>query len=165
MFNTMTHFRHDCPLLRFNEGSSADAVANSKFCSRCICFVCDKPAQECTNWFDGGMGFHLCHDGRNGEGSRESDAKKLLTPHNNHCNATNIGPTAAMWSNLRRAINDYGLSPKLGMTICQAFSSMKNGNACTGDDIVCEVCSKSDEANSLLKQCSQCNWSLFCSRG
>jgi hypothetical protein len=62
----LPHNRQDCleyrytPTLPSNNSSSSSAAAttnnNAQFCQLCYCYVCDKPAVECTKWYMGQKG-------------------------------------------------------------------------------------------------------------
>ena len=47
------HSRHDCLEFRYDNSDGGGKDGNSKFCSLCYCYVCDRPAGECNNWFRG----------------------------------------------------------------------------------------------------------------
>ena len=71
--------RHHCPTFTFTEGGKGDL--NSKYCSECICLVCDEPASECPNWF-GGKGGDDCTD------VDDADADSSETNDKNNYRAT-----------------------------------------------------------------------------
>ncbi|KAL3804869.1 hypothetical protein HJC23_006641 [Cyclotella cryptica] len=56
----LPHNRQDCihPNSRFvaEDKPEADRRDNAKFCKLCYCYVCDKPARECEEWYFGGRG-------------------------------------------------------------------------------------------------------------
>jgi hypothetical protein len=69
----LPHMRQHCTVHPFNPSAALSSSNNMEFCDLCYCYVCDKPAKECTQWFVA-----------------------------NHCMATNSGPNAAMWNRLRQ---------------------------------------------------------------
>ena len=57
-------------------------ASNSACCDLCYCFVCDKPAKECTSWVS----------------SRETSSK---ASRSSHCHASDTGMDSTMWKTLR----------------------------------------------------------------
>ncbi len=123
----LPHNRQDCLEFRYNNSSNttnsssccADTtVINAKFCQLCYCYVCDKPASECNNWYLGEKGV-IYQDG-NGGPPQDKDQKKqsssssettqenttTLQLYNNHCNATDKGVMKNYWKNMRSAIKN-----------------------------------------------------------
>lgn len=72
------HNRKDCLTCRYvADESSADRKSNAKFCSKCYCYVCDKLASECTDWYLGEKG--ECVDNDNdakASGDADGDEKE-----------------------------------------------------------------------------------------
>ena len=114
----LPHNRRECLDYRYKEDSSND---NAKFCSLCYCYVCDKPATECEDWFMGNNG--VCSEvsssanananandddgggkAKTGDTTTTSDGNNSSAPHKNHCNATDKGSQKLLWSNMRTAI-------------------------------------------------------------
>ena len=113
----LPHNRRECLDFRYKEDSSND---NAKFCSLCYCYVCDKPATECEDWFMGNNG--VCSEvsssananedddddgggkAKTGDTTTTSDGNNSSAPHKNHCNATDKGSQKLLWSNMRTAI-------------------------------------------------------------
>lgn len=113
----LPHLRIHCLDFRYKENNATTTTSstndNAKFCSLCYCYVCDKPALECENWFMGEKG--ICSDVSNdddGGGKAKSNdtesntATNATAPHNNHCNATDKGGQKHLWKNMRTAIKD-----------------------------------------------------------
>ncbi|KAL7477862.1 hypothetical protein ACHAW6_006435 [Cyclotella cf. meneghiniana] len=65
----LPHNRQDCihPNSRFVTEDTPDTVTtdNAKFCKLCYCYVCDKPARECEEWYLGGRGECIDDDAGN----------------------------------------------------------------------------------------------------
>lgn len=112
----LPHIRHDCLEFRYNAncniagGGSGSENNNEAFCGLCYCYVCDKPASKCDNWFMGGKG--ICSDtatAGNTDGKAKDDGENIKNntePHKNHCNATDKGSQSQLWKNMRKAIKD-----------------------------------------------------------
>mmetsp|Transcript_3042 Transcript_3042/g.5018 ORF Transcript_3042/g.5018 Transcript_3042/m.5018 type:complete len:393 (-) Transcript_3042:110-1288(-) len=118
----LPHNRQDCLEFRYNNSNNTNSssccaettLENAKFCQLCYCYVCDKPASECTDWYLGGKGF-IYHDGNGGppedqkqsgtteEGGTENSS---LQQYKNHCNANDKGVTKNLWKNMRTAIKN-----------------------------------------------------------
>eukprot|EP00581_Thalassiosira_minuscula_P004898 CAMPEP_0183740068 /NCGR_PEP_ID=MMETSP0737-20130205/58762_1 /TAXON_ID=385413 /ORGANISM="Thalassiosira miniscula, Strain CCMP1093" /LENGTH=378 /DNA_ID=CAMNT_0025975053 /DNA_START=73 /DNA_END=1209 /DNA_ORIENTATION=- len=113
------HSRQDCLEFRYcanaalntrigSGENSNNGNLNSKFCSLCYCYVCDKPAGECEDWYLGQRGAAGASSSSssaddnavaNGENSKKS-------PHQNHCNASDKGNQSHLWKNMRKAIKE-----------------------------------------------------------
>jgi len=123
----LPHNRQDCLEFRYNNSnhainsSSSSCCAditleNAKFCQLCYCYVCDKPASECNNWYLGGKG--VIYQDRNDDDQKKQSSSKpnkeeegeknsqLLQLYNNHCNATDKGGTKNLWKNMRTAMKN-----------------------------------------------------------
>eukprot|EP00578_Thalassiosira_sp_NH16_P016082 CAMPEP_0181119588 /NCGR_PEP_ID=MMETSP1071-20121207/23682_1 /TAXON_ID=35127 /ORGANISM="Thalassiosira sp., Strain NH16" /LENGTH=394 /DNA_ID=CAMNT_0023204145 /DNA_START=15 /DNA_END=1199 /DNA_ORIENTATION=- len=115
----LPHNRQDCLEFRYNAGISGNGRSsgindNSKFCKLCFCYVCDKPAAECANWFRGKKG--ICHvaaaadgktgsaEGKDGKAKNDGEKNSLAAQHNNHCDATDKGAQSQLWKNMRNSI-------------------------------------------------------------
>ena len=91
--NTMVlpHNRQDCLLCRYRPDASSDEDKREHrlFCRLCYCYVCDKPAIECIDWFEGEKG--ECVDAADHESKQVTDsnsAEKVVSLHNGD-NTTN----------------------------------------------------------------------------
>jgi len=118
----LPHNRQDCLTFRYNNNNTSNGTSccaettmeNAKFCQLCYCYVCDKPASECTSWYLGEKG--AVHDDGNGgppEDTKQSSSKTddteentSLQQYNNHCNATDKGSAKNLWKNMRTAIKN-----------------------------------------------------------
>lgn len=101
------HSRQDC--LEFRYTADNDNHSNAQFCKLCYCYVCDKPASECDNWFRGEKG--VCSDAAATTDDMERKAvsgsnnnKSNPEPYKNHCHATDRG--SQLWKNMRQAVKD-----------------------------------------------------------
>jgi len=122
----LPHNRQDCLTFRYNNinssstsngtswGCAETTLENAKFCQLCYCYVCDKPASECTSWYLGERG--AVHEDGNGgppEDTKQSSSKTddteedtSLKQYNNHCNASDKGSAKNLWKNMRTAIKN-----------------------------------------------------------
>eukprot|EP00984_Skeletonema_dohrnii_P010724 scaffold4208_cov116-Skeletonema_dohrnii-CCMP3373.AAC.3 len=118
----LPHNRQDCLTFRYNNNNTSNGTSccaettmeNAKFCQLCYCYVCDKPASECTSWYLGEKG--AVHEDGNGgppEDTKQSSSKTddteentSLQQYNNHCNATDKGAAKNLWKNMRTAIKN-----------------------------------------------------------
>mmetsp|Transcript_242 Transcript_242/g.449 ORF Transcript_242/g.449 Transcript_242/m.449 type:complete len:405 (-) Transcript_242:1550-2764(-) len=122
----LPHNRQDCLTFRYNNinssstsngtswGCAETTLENAKFCQLCYCYVCDKPASECTSWYLGERG--AVHEDGNGgppEDTKQSSSKTgdteedtSLKQYNNHCNASDKGSAKNLWKNMRSAIKN-----------------------------------------------------------
>ena len=108
------HNRKECLDYRYNANSTSTTTGdnpNAKFCSLCYCYVCDKKASECENWYLGEKG--ICteitadNDSSNKDGKVKSNSTENATaPHNNHCNAQDKGDQKYLWQNMRNAVKN-----------------------------------------------------------
>lgn len=121
----LPHNRQDCLEFRYNNNSSnttnsslccADTtVVNAKFCQLCYCYVCDKPASECDNWYlgkkgviyqDGDGGPPQDKDQKQSSKTTEENTTTTLRLYKNHCNATDKGSMKNYYKNMRIAIKN-----------------------------------------------------------
>ena len=139
----LPHNRQDCLEFRYvaSRSSSSSSFAaidcderddNARFCKLCYCYVCDGPASECEDWFEGRRGVigrandDGCAGKKGEEGEEEQDdcgggggggddddviattttttKGRSLLPHHNHCQATDRGTRMRLWKNMRAAI-------------------------------------------------------------
>jgi hypothetical protein len=63
----LPHNRQDCLICRYDVSSGGNG--NRMFCRLCFCYVCDKEAGECVDWFEGGRG--VCVDDAREEGGEK----------------------------------------------------------------------------------------------
>lgn len=119
----LPHNRQDCLEFRYNNSNNdtnstccaETTLENAKFCQLCYCYVCDKPASECTDWYLGGKGF-IYKDGNGGppedqkqsatDDEEEGAENTTLRQYKNHCNATDKGSSKNLWKNMRTAIKN-----------------------------------------------------------
>eukprot|EP00984_Skeletonema_dohrnii_P024230 scaffold13341_cov119-Skeletonema_dohrnii-CCMP3373.AAC.2 len=121
----LPHNRQDCPIFRYknnknnSNGTSCCAettLENARFCELCYCYVCDKPASECTSWYLGEKGV-VHQDGNGGppEDTKQSSSKTddieenaSLQRYESHCNATGSDKrgTKNVWDKMRAAVKD-----------------------------------------------------------
>ena len=111
----LPHNRQNCLDYRFcasnsNASKGNSQSDNSRFCTLCYCYVCDKPASECDNWFNGTKG--VCSDdaaaaadggGKLGSATAK-DNSSSTKQHMNHCNASDKGSQSTLWKNMRNAV-------------------------------------------------------------
>lgn len=100
--NRLPHMRQHCPdnnfvqdVVALNRSSHMTAVKrreleqgrkdNVKCCDKCYCFVCDKPASECTSWGTAGQ-----------------------ANYSSHCHASDTGNDARIWKNKRNNAKNGG---------------------------------------------------------
>jgi len=108
------HSRQDCLEFRYDSKCGNDGNGdngNARFCGLCYCYVCDRPAGECEDWIWGGKGVctAAASDNGNASGDANGNAKSSgndKEPHKNHCNATDKGPSAQLWKNMRQAVKE-----------------------------------------------------------
>ena len=84
------HNRQNCLVCRYKLCSNVKQwhAENRMFCSKCYCFICDKPAVECEDWFEGERG--VCVDV--GEGVDGDDDAKPAAEENNVAITSTVFP-------------------------------------------------------------------------
>ena len=123
------HNRHDCLQCQFvPDGTTPhDRDVNSQFCELCHCYICDRPASECQNWYLGKSADEcIIKDStmtKDGEQQPKSEPiwsdtenpaaafKKMhgnhdeyTPPFQNHSQATTKGRKKRIWIAMRNAI-------------------------------------------------------------
>ena len=140
----LPHNRHDClecryvPLTDLTQLNSLTSTSsnddgrrnNRKFCSLCYCYVCDKKAEECVNWFLGGRG-ELVEDG---EGAAGTDGTGEAGP------LKSVEETEDDNNSSSKPESKQSLSESTGKTTPAAASSSNNTDQYKPHKNHCQAC-------------------------